>query len=80
MLENWYPTREEGDKKGVLLVVSSGKEGAVTGGPSFMQVGYWVTVQWPGGAKGVMAAASQNHDLPDRLLLATHAAGGAPCV
>lgn len=40
MLENWYPTAEEGDKKGVMVVVTAGKEGAVSGGKSFMQVRY----------------------------------------
>ncbi len=38
MVENWYPTPELGDKKGVVLVVTAGKEGAVTGGKSFMGV------------------------------------------
>lgn len=37
MVENWYPTAEEGDKKGVLLVVTAGKEGALSGGKAFMQ-------------------------------------------
>ena len=36
VLESWYPTREEGDKKGVLLVITSAREGAVTGGPAFL--------------------------------------------
>lgn len=36
VLENWYPTAALGDKKGVVLMVSSGKEAAVSGGPSFM--------------------------------------------
>jgi hypothetical protein len=31
VVENWYPTAEEGDKKGVLLVVTAGKEGALSG-------------------------------------------------
>lgn len=35
MLENWYPTAEEGKNKGVLLVVTASKEGAVTGGQDF---------------------------------------------
>jgi uncharacterized protein len=38
VLENWYPTVEEGDKKAVLLVVTSSKDGALTGGPGFMAV------------------------------------------
>ena len=37
VVEAWYPTKEAGDKKGVLLVVTAGKEGAVTGGPSFVK-------------------------------------------
>jgi uncharacterized membrane protein YgcG len=36
VVENWYPTPEEGDKKGVLVVVTAGKEGALSGGKSFM--------------------------------------------
>lgn len=32
VLENWWPTAEKGDKKGILLVVTSGKEGAISGG------------------------------------------------
>eukprot|EP00475_Leptophrys_vorax_P030075 TRINITY_DN4477_c0_g1_i1.p1 TRINITY_DN4477_c0_g1~~TRINITY_DN4477_c0_g1_i1.p1 ORF type:complete len:283 (-),score=20.85 TRINITY_DN4477_c0_g1_i1:330-1178(-) len=36
ILETWYPTLEEGDKRGVLLLVTSQKEGAVAGGPSFI--------------------------------------------
>lgn len=40
MLEKWFPTAEQGDKRGVLLVVTSGKEGALSGGKSFLsQVG-----------------------------------------
>lgn len=37
VLEGWYPTAEIGDKKGILLVVTTAKDGAVTGGPSFMK-------------------------------------------
>jgi len=37
VLEKWYPTKELGDKKGVLLIVSSGKEGALSGGPTFLK-------------------------------------------
>lgn len=35
LLEKWYPTVEEGDKKGVVVLVTTQKEGAVTGGPKF---------------------------------------------
>lgn len=35
VLEKWYPTAEIGDKKSVLLLVTTSKEGALTGGPSF---------------------------------------------
>lgn len=36
VLENWYPTLEQGNNKGVLLVISSTKEGAISGGPDFL--------------------------------------------
>lgn len=36
VIENWFPTAELGDKMGVLLVNTSGKEGALVGGPAFM--------------------------------------------
>ncbi|KAF5842105.1 hypothetical protein DUNSADRAFT_9365 [Dunaliella salina] len=36
ILRNWYPSKEELDNKGAILVMTSGKEGAVTGGDSFM--------------------------------------------
>jgi len=35
LLEKWYPTLEEGDKKGVLVLITTAKEGAVAGGPTF---------------------------------------------
>ncbi|KAG0582691.1 hypothetical protein KC19_3G077500 [Ceratodon purpureus] len=35
ILEKWYPTLEEGNNKGVVLLVTTQKEGAVTGGPAF---------------------------------------------
>lgn len=35
VVENWYPTA--GEKKGVLLVVTSSKEGAVVGGKDFVE-------------------------------------------
>lgn len=37
VIDNWYPGDAKKDK-GVLLVVTAGKEGAVTGGDGFMQV------------------------------------------
>ena len=38
VIEKWYPTKEQGDKKGILLVVTTGKDGAVTGGGGFLRV------------------------------------------
>jgi uncharacterized membrane protein YgcG len=35
VLEKWYPTIEEGNNKGIVLLVTTQKEGAVTGGPAF---------------------------------------------
>ena len=35
LLEKWYPTLEEGDKKGVVVLITTAKEGAVAGGPAF---------------------------------------------
>ncbi|KDP23551.1 hypothetical protein JCGZ_23384 [Jatropha curcas] len=37
ILEKWYPTVEEGNNKGIVVLVTSQKEGAVTGGPAFVQ-------------------------------------------
>ncbi|KAJ6821470.1 putative serine/threonine-protein kinase [Iris pallida] len=37
VLEKWYPTVEEGSNKGVVVLVTSQKEGAITGGPAFVQ-------------------------------------------
>jgi len=37
LIEKWYKTVEQGDKKGILLVVTSAKEGALTGGPGFLK-------------------------------------------
>ena len=36
VLENWYPTLEQGNNKGVLLIISSTKEGGISGGPKFL--------------------------------------------
>nr|ABF21087.1 putative thylakoid lumen protein [Selaginella tamariscina] len=35
LLEKWYPTVEVGSNKGLVLLVTTQKEGAVTGGPGF---------------------------------------------
>ncbi|XP_052194841.1 UPF0603 protein At1g54780, chloroplastic [Diospyros lotus] len=37
VLERWYPTIEEGNNKGIVVLVTSQKEGAVTGGPAFVK-------------------------------------------
>ncbi|KNA04482.1 hypothetical protein SOVF_199350 [Spinacia oleracea] len=37
VLEKWYPSVEDGDNKGIVVLVTSQKEGAVTGGPSFIK-------------------------------------------
>ncbi|KAL6278673.1 hypothetical protein ACE6H2_022274 [Prunus campanulata] len=37
VLERWYPSVEEGNNKGIVVLVTSQKEGAVTGGPAFVQ-------------------------------------------
>ena len=39
LIEKWYQNVEAGNKKGILLVVTSAKEGALTGGPAFLKVG-----------------------------------------
>lgn len=36
VLEKWYPTEELGNNKGVVVLVTTQKEGAVTGGPDFI--------------------------------------------
>ncbi|XP_002988324.2 UPF0603 protein Os05g0401100, chloroplastic [Selaginella moellendorffii] len=38
LLEKWYPTVEVGNNKGLVLLVTTQKEGAVTGGPEFTKV------------------------------------------
>lgn len=37
VLERWYPTVEDGNNKGVVVLVTSQKEGAITGGPAFVK-------------------------------------------
>jgi uncharacterized membrane protein YgcG len=37
VLETWYPTLEEGNNKGNLLLVKTAKEAAVVGGPQFLK-------------------------------------------
>jgi len=38
ILARWYPEKTDADKKGIMIVVTTGKDGAITGGPAFMQV------------------------------------------
>jgi hypothetical protein len=38
IMENWYPNKADADKKGIILVVTAGKEGAIAGGQGFMSV------------------------------------------
>ena len=38
LIEKWYENVDRGSNKGVLVVVTSGKDGAVTGGPKFLKV------------------------------------------
>ncbi|KAK9903504.1 hypothetical protein WJX75_007430 [Coccomyxa subellipsoidea] len=35
VIEKWYPTVEVGGNKGILVLVTTGKDGALTGGPAF---------------------------------------------
>ncbi|KAK1319602.1 UPF0603 protein [Acorus calamus] len=37
VLERWYPTIEKGSNKGIIVLVTSQKEGAITGGPEFIK-------------------------------------------
>ncbi|XP_030466951.1 UPF0603 protein At1g54780, chloroplastic [Syzygium oleosum] len=37
VLEKWYPTVEEGNNKGIVVLITSQKEGAITGGPEFIK-------------------------------------------
>ena len=38
LIAKWYPEKTDADKKGVIIVVTTGKDGAITGGPAFMSV------------------------------------------
>ena len=38
LIESWYSTVEQGTDKGILLVVTTQKDGALTGGPKFLKV------------------------------------------
>lgn len=38
VMESWYPNATDADKKGLLLLVTAGKEGAVSGGQGFLKV------------------------------------------
>lgn len=37
VLEKWYPSVEEGSNKGLVVLVTSQKEGSITGGPEFVK-------------------------------------------
>lgn len=37
VVENWYPGKDK-ENKGVVLVVTAGKEGAISGGDKFLGV------------------------------------------
>ncbi|KAF3600920.1 hypothetical protein F2Q69_00036320 [Brassica cretica] len=37
VLEKWYPSIEEGNNKGIVVLITSQKEGAITGGPAFIE-------------------------------------------
>lgn len=47
LIAKWFPEKTDADKKGVLIVVTTGKDGAITGGPSFTQVSR-TSRQWRG--------------------------------
>lgn len=38
LVAKWFPEKSDADKKGVMIIVTTGKDGAITGGPSFTQV------------------------------------------
>ena len=38
VLARWYPDKADADKKGILIVVTTAKDGAIIGGPAFLQV------------------------------------------
>ncbi|XP_010511215.1 PREDICTED: UPF0603 protein At1g54780, chloroplastic [Camelina sativa] len=37
VLEKWYPSIEQGNNKGIVVLITSQKEGAITGGPAFIE-------------------------------------------
>lgn len=37
LIEKWYKTVDQGTDKGILLLVTSAKEGGLTGGPKFLK-------------------------------------------
>ena len=45
LIEKWYGTVEKGSNKGILLVVTTNKDGALTGGPKFLKVLILLAVQ-----------------------------------
>lgn len=38
IIAKWYPEKTDADNKGIMIVVTTGKDGAITGGPGFIQV------------------------------------------
>jgi hypothetical protein len=67
VLERWYPSVEEGNNKGIVVLVTSQKEGAITGGPAFVQaVGETIldataAENLPGNLALISHPLSQNH-------------------
>ncbi|DBA76985.1 TPA: hypothetical protein ACH3X1_009576 [Trebouxia sp. C0004] len=41
ILARWYPNKADADKKGIMIVVTTGKDGAITGGPSSRSERAW---------------------------------------
>lgn len=37
LIEKWYPTVEEGNNNGLLLMITTSKDGAISGGPKFIK-------------------------------------------
>jgi hypothetical protein len=85
VIEKWYPTVEEGGKKGILVLVTSGKDGSLTGGPAFMKVlpprshsgaagENWVPSVWAGTLNADLAVPGSVHERCSKSLCITAAA------